>query len=210
MRQAFLQFRDTGGQVGILVGLIGKVHDDRFIFRVRSLHQVEGCFIHSLPLGAHGAGVVHQDRQRDGKILVLKRSDGLLYAVLGNLEVVLLQVLDQVSVIVDYGRRQNHFFYIARQGELTPFAATDLTCTAALCRRRRSVFCRLTIGRTNRVAVDRQRLLLLGTRVIRLLSACWLLGRRRRRLCQDPQVQARVQDCQTKTSLTAKVHSIQF
>src|ERR1700733_3645309 len=82
MREAVTQLVHVGSEILIDVGLVGKVDHEALIVRIGVVDQIEGSSIHRLALGAHGAGVVYQNSQRYGNVLVQERSDGLLYPVL--------------------------------------------------------------------------------------------------------------------------------
>ena len=81
MGEAIAQLGDVGGEILIDVRLVGKIDHETLILRVRVLHQIEGRHIHCLALGAHGAGVVDQNAERYGNVLMLKGGNGLGHAI---------------------------------------------------------------------------------------------------------------------------------
>ncbi len=91
------QLADVGGEVLVDEGLVGEVDDEGFVITIRRLDQIECGGVHCRTLVAHGAGIVDEDAHRHRNVLVLEGSDGLRHAVFEDFEVVLGEVVDQLS-----------------------------------------------------------------------------------------------------------------
>ena len=114
VRQPVAQLVDVGGELLIDEGLVGEVDDKGFVLRVGGLDQIERALVHRRALARHGAGVVDHQADGDGQIGVLEADEGLLDAVLEDLEVVFGQVLDQ-AVAVEHRGVEHHFFHVGAQ-----------------------------------------------------------------------------------------------
>ena len=124
-------FHDVGGKVLIDEGLIGEVDDEGFVLRVGGFDQIQSGDIHCCALVAHGAGVVDEHAHRNGDVLVLEGSDGLLHAIFKDVEVILLQVVDDAAIVVKNAGIEYDLIDVAAKGEAALFVlqgCTGLDC----------------------------------------------------------------------------------
>ena len=128
--QPLAQLVHIGGEILVDEGLVGKVHHEGLVLGVGGLDQVEGALVHRGALAAHGAGVVHHQRNGDRKVGVLEADERLPDAVLEDLEVFLLQVRDH-AVAVEHRAVERHLFHVGVQNvALALFAQSRETQTA--------------------------------------------------------------------------------
>ena len=131
-------------------------------------NQVQRALVHRRPLPVHRSRVVDHQRNRNRQIGVLKADDVLLDAVLKDLKVVLLQVLDQL-VAVQHRAVQHHLFHVGAQH----------VAFALLAQRPGPGLGRQHVRRTHRIAVLGQRRRLRRHSLLPRPARCSL---RRRRL----------------------------
>jgi hypothetical protein len=117
MRQALFEQADVGGKVLIEKGFVGKIHDERLVLWVRGTHKVDGGAVDGSALFLHGGGVVHQDGERYGHILLVKRRNRLRNAVFFDAEILLLQRSDQMLMAIDNSGVEDNLGDIGMQGK---------------------------------------------------------------------------------------------
>ena len=108
--QAVFELVGVGGQVLVDVGVVGEIDDEGLVFGVGGQDQVERGFVDRGALFVHGAGVVDDQTDGDGDVGVLEAEQVLLDAVFENLEVVFLEVLDDLTFVVEHGDVEGDFF----------------------------------------------------------------------------------------------------
>ena len=97
---------------------------------IRCLDQIERALVDGRPFLRHRSGVIDHQRNRDGKVGVLKADDVLLHAIFENREVLFLQILDQL-VAIQHRRVEHHFFHIGVQNETAALLAHAFACIGA-------------------------------------------------------------------------------
>ena len=106
--------RETGRRRQAKSHLFVEIDDEHLIVGPTGLDEQARGFHHFRQLVAHAAAVVDDQSNGDRHVLMLKKADGLLYAVLEYLKVRLGEIGDKPSLAIAHGRVHDHKIDINR------------------------------------------------------------------------------------------------